>query len=161
MLIDQALLHTLAVDALWSALAAFGFGVLLNAPRRALFGCALLGAAGHGVRTFALEAGASLEGATLIGAFTVGVLAWVLARWFRIPAVIFSICGAVPLMPGTFAYRTVLSLIQITRVTDDPAGLELLMRAVENFTRTTTTLAALAVGIAAPTLFLRRRRPVV
>ena len=55
-------------DALWSGVAAAGFGMLFNVPRRWLWICMLLGAAGHGTRRLLEIGGASIEIGTLIGA---------------------------------------------------------------------------------------------
>ena len=41
---------TILVDAFWSALAAIGFAMLFNVPRRTVIACALTGAAGHAIR---------------------------------------------------------------------------------------------------------------
>lgn len=150
---------TLLIDAGWPALAAFGFALVFNAPRRTLIGCVLAGATGHAVRTALMTGGVSLEFATLAGASSVGALAWGFARWQRTPALIYAICGAIPLVPGVFAFRAMLALINIAAAAPGSAG-PFLEEAAIAFTRTGITLAAIAIGITAPTLLFGRRKPI-
>ena len=147
-------------DAFWSGVAAVGFAVLFNVPRRTLTGCFLCGAMGHAVRTLLMQTGGSIEGATLAGALTVGSLAFWMARHGRAPKAVYSISGAIPLVPGSFAYRAMIGLITVT--TADPASSgTLLTAATINGIRTALILGAIAVGIAAPNLLFERRKPVV
>jgi len=150
----------LVIDAGWSALAALGFALVFNAPRRTLIGCVLAGATGHAVRTALMTGGFALEFATLMGALSVGALAWYFARWQRTPALIYAICGAIPLVPGVFAFRAMLALINIASSTAGSAG-PFLEEAAIAFTKTGITLAAIAIGITAPSLIFGRRKPIV
>lgn len=147
-------------DALWSGIAALGFAVLFNVPRRTLLACALCGAAGYAVRTLLIQFGIGIEVATLFGATLVGFLSMSCARPCRAPAPIFAICGAIPMVPGTFAYRAMIGFIQVTTA-DAATGTPVLTDAGINFVKTGLILATIAVGIAAPTLLFRRRKPVV
>ena len=53
----------------------------------------------------------SAIGANFIGALVVAVIAEMLARRQKAPAVIFSLMGIVPLVPGAGLYRTMLALV--------------------------------------------------
>jgi len=159
----------LFADAFWAAVAAFGFAVLFNVPYRTLIGCAACGALGHASRTFLINSG--LPGvdhiitATLIGATVVGILGFLLARRYLMPTIIFTVSGVIPMFPGIFAYRAMLDILQITGIinigTTGPVDLILLNEVIPNLLITAFMLAALALGIAAPTLLFRRRKPVV
>lgn len=153
-------LLALLIDAGWSALAALGFALVFNAPRRALLGCAFAGAVGHAVRTALMMTGLSLEFSTLAGALTVGLIGYVLARRLQIPVLVFTICGAIPLVPGSFAFRAMLAIINVAAATPDTAA-PFLTEAAITFAKTGITLAAIAVGIAAPALIFERRKPIV
>jgi uncharacterized membrane protein YjjB (DUF3815 family) len=141
-------------DIFWSGTAALGFAVLFNTPSRLLVGCFLCGAVGHGVRALLVSLGASVEFATLIGAASVGFLSVSLAARYRVPASVFAVTGAIPLVPGVFAYKTIVSLLNVTSVAADHR-LDLLIAAAMNGIQTTFVLSALAFGIAAPTLLFR------
>lgn len=154
------LLFLLLRDAFWSAVAAVGFAILFNVPRRTLPGCAIAGAVGHGLRTLLVEWGVMLELATLAGAIVVGFLAEFFARHQQTPAAVFSVPGVIPLVPGSFAFRALIGLIQITDL-GAFGGTPVLVEAAVNAVRTGLILAAIAAGTAAPSLLFQRHRPVV
>lgn len=147
-------------DAFWSGIAALGFAMLFNVPRRALVACALCAAAGHALRALLMQFGIQIEAATLVGSTLVGFLSVVCARQTHVPAPIFAISGAIPMVPGSFAYRAMIGFIQVT-TSDAAAATPLLADAGINFVKTGLILGAIAAGIAAPTLLFRRRKPVV
>jgi uncharacterized membrane protein YjjB (DUF3815 family) len=150
-------------DALWSCVVAVGFAVMFNVPRRMLIACGAVGAAGHVARYALLQIGLPLETGTLFGAVLVGVLSALCSRLYRTPTLIFAIVGAIPMVPGVFAYRTMLGLIQVAGADAIPLDDRtlLLSGAAINAVKTGLLLGALAVGIAVPTLLFARRKPVV
>ena len=151
-------LSTLLHDAGWSALAALGFAMLFNVPRRTLPGCVMAGAAGYSIRLVLLNGGATIEGATLAGAICVGFLSQLFSRRWRTPATIFAVCGVIPMIPGRFAYSTMISLFQLAEMGVN-APQPVLLEASVSAVKTGLILGALAVGIAAPSLFFERHRP--
>ncbi len=154
------ILSVLARDALWAGIAAVGFGFLFNVPRRYLPVCALLGAAGFTVRHLLTLFGASIEVGTLAGAVIVGLGGYTAGRQMQAPTTIFTITGSIPMVPGVFAYRTMLALLQVTTAAQGEAG-RLIEDAGVNAIRTGIVLAALAIGIAFPSMLLDRQKPVV
>jgi uncharacterized membrane protein YjjB (DUF3815 family) len=147
-------------DALWSALAAVGFAMLFNVPRPLLVGCLLTGATGHALRTVLMTFGFTIEAATLAAATLVGFLGLALSRRWRCPTAIFTITGAIPMVPGVFAYRTMLGLLSVASM--DPANSgTILVEASMNAIKTGVILTVLAIGIGAPTLLFQRPKPVV
>lgn len=154
------LIGLLLQDAFWSALAATGFAVLFNVPRAALPGCALGGALGHASRTLLMQLGMDIELATLAGATLIGFLGMVMARRWRAPAMIFTVSAAVTLVPGVFAFRTMMGLIQLSLVSPPDAQIALTEASI-NAIKTALILGAIAVGIAAPALLFGRQKPVV
>ena len=150
----------LLVDAFWSAVAALGFAILFNIPKRTLWACTLMGATGYTLRAVLLNLGLTIELATLTGAAAIGFLGTFMARRFHMPIVIFTIPSAIPLVPGTFAFRTMIGILQLTNqsLLDDAL---ILTEATTNGIKTGLILAALAAGIAAPKLLFQRRKPVV
>jgi uncharacterized membrane protein YjjB (DUF3815 family) len=157
----NSLFLTLVQDAFWSGVAAVGFAILFNAPRRTLPGCMICGALGHVLRTILMQnAGFSIEAATLAGATVVGFVGSFFARQWHTPAAIFTVSGAIPLVPGVFAYRTMIGLLQIAAA-DPTTGETVLIQTSINAIKTALILASIAGGIAAPALIFERRRPVV
>jgi uncharacterized membrane protein YjjB (DUF3815 family) len=154
----------IAQDAFWSAVVSVGFAVLFNVPRRTLAGCALTGALGHSVRTLLIEwAGLPIEAATLVGATCVGFLALALAKRLRAPSLVFAVSGSIPMVPGLFAFRAILLLLELLGLsTSQPTAQdELLLLVVVDLTRTALILAAIALGIAMPRLLFLRYKPVI
>ncbi len=148
-------------DALWSAVAAVGFACLFNVPRRALVGCMLTGAMGHATRQgLVMTFGLSIEAGTLVGATVVGFLSIWLARRLRAPSLVFAVTGAIPMVPGIFAYQAMAGFIQLTQVSPAEGGV-ILVGAMVNLVRTSLILGAIALGISMPHLLFRRIKPVV
>lgn len=148
-------------DALWSALAAAGFAILFNVPRRLVWGCAFAGAVGHALRTLLVQsADMPLELATLFGAIAVGILAQWCARRWRVPAPVFAVSGVIPMVPGLFAYSAMIAIIQSTAAEPDQVS-ALLAEGAVNVIRVALILGALATGIVLPMLIFQREKPVV
>lgn len=154
------LLAALLEDALWSAVAATGFAILFNVPPRALPGCAFAAACGHALRTWMMQLGLPIEPASLVAATLVGFLGVLFSRRIKSPTTIFTVPAIIPMVPGTFAFRTMLGILEITNMGifgSTPVLVEVGLNAV----KTGLILAALAGGIIAPRLLFHRERPVV
>lgn len=147
-------------DAFWSALAATCFGVLFNVPPRLLPGCALAAACGHSLRTLLMQLGLDIELSTLLGSTVIGFISWYLSLRWHAPIPVFTLSAAVTMVPGVFAYRTMLGVIEISLANADTANAALIA-ATTNAVRTALILGAIALGIAAPALLFNREPPVV
>lgn len=148
-------------DAFFSALAAMGFAMLFNVPRRTLWGCILCGAIGHACRTLLIEyTTANIVSATLGGSIIVGFLGGWLAERHKAPAPIFTVAGVIPMVPGVFAYNTMLGLIDLVSATP-LNGNAILAETSINAVKTALILAALGAGIITPQLLFKRTKPVV
>jgi uncharacterized membrane protein YjjB (DUF3815 family) len=155
------LLITLLRDAFWSAIAALGFSILFNVPRQMLAGGMICAAAGHALRTLLMQAGLDIAPATLVGALVIGFMGIGFARYWQAPSVIFTLSAAVTLVPGVFAYRAMLGILQVSASTDPAVGGPLLVEATTNAIKTALILGAIGVGIIAPRLLFMREKPVV
>ena len=145
--------------AFWAGIAALGFAVLFNVPRRTLLACALCGSFAYAVRAALVEFEVlSFEAATLVAATAVSFLGTAFGRFWHAPALVFIIPGVIPMVPGALAFRTMISLIVLT--TDHiPADQATLMAVAVNGIKTILITGALAGGVAVPSLLLRRHRP--
>ena len=143
-----------AEDALFSALAAGGYALLFNVPLRMAWACGACGIASHALRTLLFHAGLDLIAGTLIGALAMGFLAQVFARHFRAPAVALAFPGVVAMVPGAYAFRAVLGILQIAQ------GAATSGTVIETMSLLATAglmVGAIAVGIAAPALLIPPR----
>jgi uncharacterized membrane protein YjjB (DUF3815 family) len=143
-------------DALWSAVAATGFAILFNVPVRTLPACALSGAVGHAARTLLVQMGIDLIPATLAGATVMGFMGLGFARYWRAPASIFTVSGAITMVPGVFAFRAMLGILHLAAHSATATD-ALLIETTVNGVRTALILAAIAIGIVAPGLLFNRR----
>lgn len=150
----------IAQDAFWSGIAALGFAILFNVPKRTLFGCVIGGAAGHAIRTGLMESGATIELATLAGATVIGFLGTYFARRCSAPAAIFTVSAAIPMVPGVFAYRAMLGLINLADA-EVAFGQDILVETMINATKTGFILAVIAGGTIMPQLLFQRVKPIV
>jgi len=110
---ESSRLPPLAEDSLFSACAALGYLFLFNVPVRLAWVCVLCGVASHTMRTLCLQHHIDIVAGSLIGALAVGFLAHGFARYFRAPASTFAFPGVVAMIPGEFAFRSVIGYIQI------------------------------------------------
>ncbi len=154
------MIGSLLQDLLWSGITAAGFGVLFNVPVRLLLACAICGACGRATRDLLMGGGVQIEAATLAGSVVVGMLGELCARRFHAPALVFTVSGAIPMVPGVIAYRAMIGLINVSQA-DATTANAVILDALINLVKTGLILGALAAGIAAPTLLFRRRKPVV
>ena len=146
-------------DSIWSAVAATCFGILFNVPPRLLPGCAVAAGLGHALRTLLMQLGLDIELSTLIGSTLVGFISLFFSRRWHAPIPVFTLSAAVTMVPGAFAYRTMMGLIELSLGNADTAN-GALISATTNAVRTALILGAIALGIAAPALLFQREQPV-
>lgn len=141
-------------DALCAGMTAVGFAVISNPPKRAILISALLGAVGHALRLFLVDyTPLGIVTASLLAAFTIGMFSMLAAKLIRCPAEIFSFPSLLPMIPGMYAYKTVLAILTFMG-DNDTATQELLITEIfQNGFTTVFVMFALVVGVSLP-LFL-------
>lgn len=151
------LLTSVLLKSIWSGLAAFGFSVLYNTPRRTLFaiwfGGFVAGLMKYG--TLAVFPGVSIIMSSFLAALAVGFISIPMAHFRHVPPVIFSIPSVIPLVPGIFAYRTMLGLMLLTR-TDNENFSKVIETTVRNGVTTLFIVMVLALGVVLPMYLLRK-----
>jgi len=154
------LLALLSTDLIWSALAAIGFAILFRTPRRLLPYCAIVGAFGHACRTLLLVLGAGLIPASLVGGLVVGFSGYGLSRHYRFPTPAITVPGIIPLVPGSIAFQSLVTLIKAISAGPEAAA-DLLVLAAYDAVTAGLIILSLGLGLLAPFLLLRRNRPVI
>ncbi len=159
MTIEPGILANVAQDGLFAALAAFGFSCAANPPVRAMLGAAALGAVGHALRfTCVYEWGVNLPMATFFASLAIGLLGAFSAKLLRCPAELFSFPALLPMIPGMYAYKTVLALMRFM-LNEDAAPTALNGFVIDIFRNGLTTLFvtfSLVVGAAVPLMLFRK-----
>lgn len=157
-MIHVELVLGLVHDLLFGAAAAFGFAVMFNVPRIALFGCAVSGGAAVFCRTLVMTGGLSIELATFIGAVAIGFLGVYYNKRTCVPTAVFAITGSIPMAPAVYAYKSIIALVGVSlSATPDMA---LVAEAIQNLMKTIMILGGIALGISTPCLLFRRFRMV-
>jgi len=146
------------INAIFAAIPAVGFGMVFNVPKHTLIYCAFGGAIGYTSRSILLDFNMSLELSTLFASIIVGLVALYWSRKFIIPRPVYTIASIIPLLPGTYAFNTVINLINMSAHGVTP---ELITMFVENGLKTITTLGGIGFGLAIPSIyFMRYNRPI-
>ena len=145
-------------DMFFAAIPAVGFALVFNVPVPALKYCALGGAIGHGSRYLMMQFGIPIEWATFFAATTVGMIGVHWSHKFLAHPKVFTVAALIPMVPGVFAYRAMIAMVEINHLGFTPELLETLL---ENFLKAMFIIAGLAVGLAVPGLLFYRRKPVV
>lgn len=152
----QPLWSMVAADALWSGVAAIGFAVLFNTPRKMLAVCFLIGAVSHALRAVLMKLGVmGIEAGTLVAAALIGFSSLAFARAWRVPLIAFSLPAAIPMVPGALAFKAMLGVLRLVAAggSTDPA---IAMAALVAAVKTALILAAIAIGVASPSMVFRQ-----
>lgn len=143
--------------AVWSGVAAIGFGVLFNIPRKTILIVFLLGFVAGFVKFLLLDFNVNIILATLVSASLVGVLSSPLAHKIHHPPVVFSIPPIIPMLPGYYAYETVLSVVSFTFMQQgNPERIKLIDAIFYNGFTMIFVLIAITVGVSLPLLLSRK-----
>ena len=113
------------VHACLSFVATACFGVIFNAPTKAIPYCGLVGMVGWTLYFTLSGFGMQAVHASFICAFIVAIVAHSFARKYRLPMIIFSVSGIIPLVPGGTAYNSMRSIVELNYL----MGMEYGMRA--------------------------------
>lgn len=151
-------LLALANDMFFASIPAVGFALVFNVPAKALKYCALGGAIGHGIRFTLMTHSVPIEWATLFAACIVGMIGIHWSHKFLAHPKVFTVAAMIPMVPGVYAYKAMISLVEINHSGYDPILFSVM---IENFLQAIFIVAGLAIGLAMPGLLFYRRRPVV
>ena len=142
---------------IWFGFAALGFAVLFNVPQRTLKIIWLMGAAGGLTKLILMQFNTGIVIATFAGASLVGILSVYAAHNKHAPPLVFSIPSVIPMIPGAFAYRMMLGLMQLSGTTVTTSTYyQTMAETMSNGLKTMFILMALAVGVAIPMLISRK-----
>lgn len=112
------------------------FCMLFNVPIRTLLAGGFAGSLGWFIYNSLTENGMTVTLATFVASTGVSLGSQILSVYLRVPSTNFSVAGIIPLVPGSVAYKAVLSFVN----GDDLAGITLA-------TRTLLIAGAIASGL--------------
>jgi uncharacterized membrane protein YjjP (DUF1212 family) len=108
----EGMATVLALRGLASFVGGCGFSILYNSSRRTVLIVGMLAVVGNELRLGLHDLGLALPPATFIGAFTVGLLAGVVPSSLREPRIAFTVPGIIIMVPGLYAFQTVVQFAQ-------------------------------------------------
>lgn len=154
-------LFTIVAKAFWCGCAAVGFGILFNAPVRALLFVGIAGFVTGLLKFTALHPmfGVGIVGSSFIAALVSASAAVFMATRQKLPPSIVAIPAVIPLIPGIFAYKTMLGAIKLTTIISDDYA-TILSTTIHTGLKTLFIVLGISLGVAIPIqLFRERLRP--
>lgn len=143
--------------AAWSGIAALGFGILFNTPKSAIFTVFILGFMAGLIKFSLMHFNIHIVLATFIAVFFVGIICMPIAHKIHHPPVVFCIPPTIPMIPGYFAYETVLSVMNFIFMEDNQTKrIELIDAIFTNGFTMFFILISITAGISLPLLLLRK-----
>jgi len=142
---------------IWFGFAAIGFAILFNVPVRTLLIIWIMAAMGGLTKVLMIHY--LLVGpvfASLCGASLIGILSIPAAHNKHAPPMVFAIPAAIPMVPGVFAYRTMLGLIKLASDHVIANYNETIADTLNNGLKAMFIIMALAGGVAIPMLITRK-----
>lgn len=132
------------------------WAILFGSPRRILWIAGLLGGMGHCVRFILIQFDLGLITSTLTGSVLIGIVGILIARRVDNPPVVFTMPACITMIPGMYAYKTMLAGIKLTDQPSIDQNPNLLMDMSHNLMLTMSLLFTLAIGISIGALLFRK-----
>ncbi len=153
----NSIIYNLIELSIWSGIAAVGFGVLFNVPKKSILTIFVLGFASGLIKFTMLHFNINIVFSSFLGAFFIGFISMPMAHKIHQPPVVFSIPAIIPMIPGFYAYETVLYIMKYTLLEKDPTKkIELINGIFSNGFNMVFILIAITLGITVPMLLLRK-----
>jgi uncharacterized membrane protein YjjB (DUF3815 family) len=157
-MINYDFIEAIIFDGFFAAIASIGFAVISNPPRKAILVSAFLAAIGHGLRYCLLHSTSlDIASASFLAAFSIGMLSIFFAKKIHCPAEVFSFPSLLPMIPGMFAYKTILALVKFIQCKDDSASVDIIVAIFRNGLTATFVMFALVVGVAVPMFIFHKQ----
>jgi uncharacterized membrane protein YjjB (DUF3815 family) len=150
------ILFDIITKSFWAGIAAIGFAILFNVPRRALASIWALGALGGLTKFSTMQFEFGIVFASFLGAIVIGIVSIQMAHIRNSPPLVFSIPSVIPMVPGVFAYKMMLGLISLTKIDDTDTYVKTLIDTVNNGSKMAFILISLGIGVAMPMLITRK-----
>lgn len=141
------------VYALAAAIAAMGFSMIFNIPKRLLWVVAIGGIITVCTRNFVnynLGLGAVIGSFT--GSLVVSLICVKAVHWFHVPNHVLTIPSVIPMIPGVLMYRSMLGLVNMHGVVGEVTSV------AYNATTSALIILCISLGVAIPNIMARSYR---
>ncbi|WP_425313127.1 threonine/serine exporter family protein [Paenibacillus mangrovi] len=95
-----------------SFIASAAFGMIFNAPKKALIQCGFAGMVGWLLYIWLQDIGFLRLTATVLASYCVTMISLIFAKIYRTPIIVFSVSGIIPLVPGGLAYDAMRNAVE-------------------------------------------------
>ncbi len=147
------------LESVFAAIASIGFAMVFNVPKNCLKFCAFGGFITYMIRASLLDFGLGIEISTFIASTIIGIIALYWSRKYLVPRPVYTVASIIPMIPGTYAFTAMISLVDMNTHGVSPELIELF---IENGLKAVSILGAISFGLALPSLyFMRLNRPVI
>lgn len=145
-------------DGFLAAVAALGFAAISNPPKESFIYVPILAAVGHMLR-FALMTyfGFEIAFATFLAALCIGMVGIPFAYRIRVPSEVFSFPALLPMIPGMYAYHTLLGIFRFMEAKDEAVRESFIPIIFSNGITAMMIMFALGVGVAIPIFLFYRK----
>lgn len=135
----------------FAAIAALGFAAVSNPSKAAFRYVPIIAFLGNALRfSLMTYAGMNIAIATFLASVFAGFIAVGFAYHARYPIEVFAFPALLPMIPGQFAYRSILGMIRFMESTQEVAQEQYLPGIISNMITALLTMFALGVGVAIP-----------
>ena len=135
----------------FAAIAALGFAAVGNPSKAAFRYVPIIAFLGNALRfSLMTYAGMNIAIATFLASVFAGFIAVGFAYHARYPIEVFAFPALLPMIPGQFAYRSILGMIRFMESTQEVAQEQYLPGIFSNLITALLTMFALGVGVAIP-----------
>lgn len=143
---------------IWSGISALGFGILFNIPKKTTLTVFFLGLLGGIIKFILIEFELNIILASLVAASAIGFASIRLAHLIHYSPAVFAIPPIIPMIPGFYAYQTLIAVMKYTLLNNQTSAERLLLLEVifHNGFTMLFILTALILGVSLPMLILRK-----
>ena len=146
-------LTSLILDFIMSTFPAVGFAMLFAVPKRYLIYVAFGGGIAHLSRTiFMTGFDFGIVVATFLSSIIISLIFIYVGPKLKVPRPVFTVASIIPIIPGKYAYTTLLSIIYLHNYDTDYT--KYVEQFFQNGMTTLAVMLAMGLGIALPPLFL-------
>lgn len=134
----------------------FSWAILFGSSKKILYVAGLLGGMGHALRFVLIELHFGLITSTLAASMLIGFIGIFAAHRVDHPPVVFTMPACITMIPGMYAYRTMVAGIKSADYNYIINDATVLPEMVHNFMLTVSLLFTLAIGISIGVLLFRK-----
>lgn len=143
---SNSLPHIL-INTLFAMVAGFGFSYAFNPPKRVFVSIVFIAGLGFFIRSILMNIPIfSLAGASFCASCCMGLVTMLLAKCNKVPAEVIVFPALLPMFPGSYGYKSILSILAFTQNADKPEQLGYLLAFFNNITIMLSVSTSLVAG---------------